>query len=115
MAVKTERRDNSVLQALSDIRVELISIGKDLAVNTTKTGYIEDHLKTLNGKVAAHESRLQLNESSLSLQTQVLTELTTQTKEDKTFWKANKEKFAWLVLGSGFSLLVGYIATHFPR
>lgn len=47
-----ERRDQTVLNHLIDIKT-------GLAENTAETRALTDQVKTLNGKVAGHESRLQ--------------------------------------------------------
>lgn len=54
-----ERRDTTVLKMLQDIQKEQLQQSKDLAINTTKTDSILDQVRTLNGKVIAHETRLQ--------------------------------------------------------
>lgn len=45
---------------VGNIARDTSQIKTDLAVNTTKTGYIEEHLRTLNGKVIKQEERLQI-------------------------------------------------------
>ncbi len=56
---------NAVIGLLTNQSRDLSQIKTDLAVNTTKTAAIEDHLKTLNGKVLKQEERLQkINEAA---------------------------------------------------
>jgi hypothetical protein len=50
---------NVVLGILNNLQRDTSQIKTDLAVNTTKTGYIEDHLRQLNGKVVKQEERQQ--------------------------------------------------------
>jgi hypothetical protein len=68
-------------------------IKSNLAVNTTKTTAIEEHLKTLNGKVAAHESRLQVTEGHDALSNQLLQQVVSQLNEKKS------EKRDWVDWG----------------
>jgi hypothetical protein len=59
-----EHDQQALLVMLSNVQRDTGQIKNDLAVNTTKTGYIEDHLRTLNGKVVKQEERLQAVEKS---------------------------------------------------
>lgn len=55
-----ENQDQSGIMALlANLARDTSQIKTDLAVNTTKTGYIEEHLRTLNGKVVKQEERQQ--------------------------------------------------------
>lgn len=56
----SENQDNAVINLLTNQSRDLSQIKTDLAVNTTKTAAIEDHLNKLNGKVVKQEERLQL-------------------------------------------------------
>lgn len=60
----SDPQDQSVIALLTNITRDTGQIKTDLAVNTTKTGYIEEHLRTLNGKVIKQEERLQAVEKS---------------------------------------------------
>jgi hypothetical protein len=56
---------NAVIGLLTNQSRDLSQIKTDLAVNTTKTAAIEDHLKTLNGKVLKQQDELQqLNDAT---------------------------------------------------
>lgn len=50
---------NAVIGLLTNLQRDTSQIKTDLAVNTTRTGYIEDHLRTLNGKVLKQEEKQQ--------------------------------------------------------
>ena len=50
---------NALLAVLTNVQRDTSQIKTDLAVNTTKTGYIEDHLRQLNGKVVKQEEKQQ--------------------------------------------------------
>lgn len=54
-----DNQDNAVINLLTSITRDTGQIKTDLAVNTTRTGGIEEHLRTLNGKVVKQEERLQ--------------------------------------------------------
>ena len=54
-----EEQSQAVLTMLANVSRDIGQIKTDLAVNTTKTGYIEEHLRTLNGKVIKQEERQQ--------------------------------------------------------
>lgn len=72
---KTERRDTTVLQALTDINNKLAKQGEDLAVNTTETRNIRDRLDKLNGSVSNHDSRLNGIERNQDLLTQAVSNI----------------------------------------
>ena len=63
-----DRRDNTLLNHVIDIKTEL-------AKNTAETSRVGDELRTLNGKVAGHETRLQHAESSFALTAKSVSEL----------------------------------------
>lgn len=54
-----DEQNQAIIGLLTNLGRDTSQIRTDLAVNTTKTGYIEEHLRTLNGKVAKQEERLQ--------------------------------------------------------
>jgi hypothetical protein len=58
-----ERRDQTVLNLLNEIRKEQTDQGKELAANTVETRGLKEEVRTLNGKVVGHETRLQSIES----------------------------------------------------
>ena len=60
-----EDQNQAVISLLNNITRATSQIQTDLAVNTTKTGYIEEHLRTLNGKVSKQEERLQNAEKEI--------------------------------------------------
>jgi hypothetical protein len=72
-----EEQNQTVISLLTNLTRDTSQIKTDLAVNTTKTGYIEDHLRTLNGKVVKQEERQQRTDKELA-------DLTTTTKELKS-------------------------------
>lgn len=54
----------TIITLLTNLTRDVGQIKTDLAVNTTRTGYIEDHLRTLNGKVIKQEERMQVIETN---------------------------------------------------
>lgn len=54
-----DNEQQGVLTMLINIMKDTNKITSDLAVNTTKTSAIEQHLRDLNGKVIKQEERLQ--------------------------------------------------------
>lgn len=67
-----ERRNGDLL-----IMEKLSAMHTELALNTRETSRLADYQKTTNGKVAAHETRLQAIESNQALITNNLAQLTT--------------------------------------
>jgi hypothetical protein len=115
--------DNAVIGLLTNQSRDLSQIKTDLAINTTKTGAIEEHLKTLNGKVATQEVRQQEQAATQALLAQAITSLkdTMQTMETRTekndnIWRENRGKVIWGLIVIGLMLFY-YILTHigFPN
>lgn len=82
------------------------SLGKQdtqIAVIKTINGNTEEHLKTLNGKVQAHESRLQTQEGNNALNATALANLLKRDEQDKSFWERNWEKLFWFALACIFT------------
>ena len=108
MARYARKNEERIMESLDSIKESIGTIKTDLAVNTTRTGNIEEHLKTLNGKVQAHESRLQVQEGAVALNSSIIANLTDSSKATKTFIERNWEKFFWSVLALGWT----YITTQ---
>lgn len=102
----SNRRNGDLL-----ILEKLSSIEVNLALNTQATQNQNDQLIKLNGKVAAHESRLQATESNAALMSSALASLQSQAN-DKTSKAGNWME--WFIKGAivvGFGLLY-YLLTH---
>ena len=54
----SEEQNNAVINLLTNLSRDSSQIKTDLAVNTTKTTAIEEHLRVLNGKVLKHDQEL---------------------------------------------------------
>ena|ERR1041385_9030254 len=57
---------NAIIGILNNLQRDTSQIKTDLAINTTRTGYIEDHLRQLNGKVVKQEERQQQTDKTLT-------------------------------------------------
>lgn len=101
-----ERRNGDIL-----ILEKLGDIHTNLALNTQETKNTTDQLVKLNGKVAAHETRLQSMESNQALTSTALAQLQqTESKKDGTK-NTYVEWFVKGLMGIGF-LLLYYLLTH---
>lgn len=84
----------------------ITSLGKqdtEIAVIKTINSNTEEHLKTLNGKVQAHESRLQTQEGATALNAQILASMVDSNKSNSSFWERNWEKLFWFLLACGWA------------
>lgn len=94
-----ERRQGDLM-----IMDKLSLMHTELALNTRETTRLAEYQKTTNGKVAAHESRLQAIESNQALISNNLATIN-QTKKDWLDWLLK----GLVVLGL---LLAYYLLTH---
>lgn len=104
MTPRTERKNDGIL--MTKIDAILTSLGKqdtEIAVIKTINSNTEEHLRILNGKVQAHETRLQSQEGTSALNAQILANLSEINKETKGFWERNWEKLFWFFLASVFT------------
>ncbi len=99
---QTRKNESAIIAKLGEIAVD-VAVIKNEQVNTN------EHLKTLNGKVATQEGRQQAQEGAVALITQSVSILQgdiTNLKADKTkqeekklnFWERNAEKIILIIL-----------------
>jgi hypothetical protein len=105
-----ERRDNTLLNAILEIQKDTSEIKTSQAVAASKLIDVEDHLKTLNSKVATQEARQQELGSTQTLLTASLSAI--QKKDEKpTFWERNQDKIIWGIVAIVLMLFY-YLLTH---
>jgi hypothetical protein len=111
-----ERRDNTLLNAVLKIQEDTAEIKTSQAVTTSKLIDVEDHLKTLNSKVATQEARAQELGSTQTLLTAAITSIKEKDDKRTTFWQRNQDKIIWGVIGIVLMLFY-YLLTHngFPE
>lgn len=106
MAHRAERKNDTILMGKIDsIITSLNKQDTEIAVIKTINAATESHLGTLNGKVQAHESRLQAQEGSVALNAQILANIVDAAKETRSFWERNWEKLFWFVLAGAWAYL----------
>lgn len=98
-----ERRDNTLLNAILEVQKDTSEIKATIAVNSTRIGNIEDHLKTLNGKVASQEVRQQEQASTQSLLAASITSLQQRDTAQENVWR---EVQRWAVRGMAVIVLM---------
>lgn len=104
----TDRRSTTTNDVLIIGKIDLIiaSMAKQdtkLAVIETKATATEEHLRDLNGKVQAHESRLQVDEGNITLNTRTILALVDASKASQGFWQNNREKMFWFVMACAWA------------
>lgn len=93
---------------------KLESIAIDVAVIKSNQQGTNDHLKTLNGKVATQEGRQQASDNSVALITQtvstqqkqidnLLNQQAGEQKEKLTFWERNADKLFYFALACAWA------------
>ena len=90
---------------IDDIISMLGKQNTEIALIKQTNSQTEEHLKFINGKVQAHESRLQITEGSVAINSKTLVGLIDAGRESKTFWQENWK----VVFGGIITLLVAYI------
>lgn len=100
---------NAVIAILNNLQRDTSQIKTDLAVNTTKTGYIEDHLRQLNGKVVKQEERQQKIEEAQATVTIDVRDLKTSKRRWNDGWLGVLRQFGLFILG----LLSAYIIINY--
>lgn len=81
----------------------LIKISADLATNTQATKNIEEHLRTLNSKVALQEANQSTLKTAFDLQQVTLTGLVDNEKKRVE----NRSRIAWLTVDNIFKFVFG--------
>ncbi len=94
-----ERRDQTLINAVLEIQKDISAIKTSQAVATTKMEAVEDHLKTLNGKVASQEIRQQEQAATQSLLAASIQSLQKKDERDDDFWRENRGKVMWGIIG----------------
>lgn len=77
----------------------LIQMAKDIAETTAIAKNIDRQLLSLNGKVAAHESRLQSLEGTYAITAQSVAKLNEHTSTIRTTTWRIVEKSLWAIIG----------------
>jgi hypothetical protein len=104
---RQERKNETLMMAKIDMI--LANQGKqdiEIAIIKTKSEGTEAHLKTLNGKVYNMESRQQVIEGSVAVNSQTIKTLAESSAKQATFWERNWEKLFWFVLASAFTVFL---------
>lgn len=84
--------ETTMITLLTNLTRDVGQIKTDLAVNTTKTGFIEEHLRTLNGKVIKQEEKQQNTDTALS-------ELVKSKRRWDDGWRGASKQAGLFVLG----------------
>lgn len=100
----SERRDTTVLNHLIDIK-------SGLAENTAETKALTDQVRTLNGKVAGHESRLQSLESDKAVNAYRNSSVEKTADGRTELFRRWTDRVAWGIFIL-FLLLFYYLLTH---
>jgi uncharacterized protein HemX len=83
----SQQSDTIIIEKLGELKT-------NLALNTQSTENIEGHLVQLNGKVAAHESRLQSNEGSIALMSSSISQMQVDMKSNR---RTRQDWLDWLI------------------
>lgn len=102
---------NAIIGILNNLQRDTSQIKTDLAVNTTRTGYIEEHLRTLNGKVIKQEEKQQAADQERLVLKEEVSELRQSKRRWNDGWLGVLKQVALVALGVCASLLVYYL-TH---
>lgn len=118
MPQDNRENDKIILDRLEKIQDDVTKTKIDMALNTKSTLDIEDHLKTLNGKVLTNQNSIAAVQAQATLAATFITESKEAEKkaqqklEQKLDGKSqNYNKVYWLILGIGLTLL-GRIITY---
>ncbi len=107
----SDNQDNAVINLLTSITRDTGQIKTDLAVNTTKTAAIEDHLKQLNGKVVKQEAKSQLLADAEEKNTKFREDREAkQAKNKDRFWNF-MEKLLWAII-PGLAIALWKVAEY---
>lgn len=113
-----DRRENDIiiLEEIRNLQKDVSRIDINLALNTQETSRLAKYQELMNGRVAGHESRMQVVEGAQALSATTLAAL--QTKEHDRDGKKS-DWIDWLLKGLvvvGLSLIY-YLLTHngFPN
>lgn len=93
-----ENENPAVIQLLTNLGRDVGQIKTDLAVNTTKTAAIEDHLKTLNGKVVRQEAAIQVLNNDNRDTKAFVTEQQNMKRRKSDNWRGLIEKILLIII-----------------
>ena len=97
--------DKVILDRLDKIQDTSTQTQINLALNTRATQGVEEHLKTLNGKVAAHETRMQSVEGAQAITSTAVAEIK-QSNSDKVKQRSSDyDKVKWIAIGLGITFI----------
>jgi hypothetical protein len=102
----SRKNEEIMMDKIDSIIASLGRQDTEIAVIKTINGNTEEHLKVLNGKVLAHETRLQAQEGGAALNSQNLAKLVEESKTSRSFWERNWEKLFWFAIASGWAYFV---------
>lgn len=111
-----ERRQNDILilEKLDKIQEDISKTKIDLALNTQETTRLADYQRVTNGKVAAHEARLQSIEGANAITSTTLAEI----KQDKKKREDNRSviytRIFWAIAGA-VMVLAGRVLTYLEQ
>ncbi len=101
---RAERQNEVVMMKKIDEIISILGIqSTKIAVIETKAIATEEHLRTLNGKVQGHESRLQAQEGIVALNTRIIGSFVDAAKESRGFWERNWEKLFFFILACAWA------------
>jgi hypothetical protein len=90
---------NAVIAILNNLQRDTSQIKTDLAVNTTKTGYIEEHLRTLNGKVVKQEEKQQKADEERGKLSMTVKDLVSSKRRWNEGWQGLLKQLGLFALG----------------
>lgn len=101
-----QENQNSIIAMLSNITRDTGQIKTDLAINTTKTGYIEEHLRVLNGKVVKQEERQQLTDKELQGSRNTIGQLVNSKRRWDDGWLGALKQLGIFILGLASAYII---------
>lgn len=96
--------DKVILDRLEKIQESQTKFAVDLALNTKATGDIEDHLRTLNGKVLTNQNSIAALQSQAVLTSTFIANAEKAKEKKADDRSANMNKLWWLVIGIGVAV-----------
>ncbi len=95
--------DNIILDRLDKLQETSTKTQIDLALNTRATQGVEEHLKTLNGKVAAHETRMQSVEGAQAITSTAVARIQGDDDDKRKTRRSDYNKLKWILIGLAFT------------
>ncbi|MBA3756488.1 MAG: hypothetical protein H0X02_09775 [Nitrosomonas sp.] len=97
--------DKIILDRLDKLQETSTKTQIDLALNTRATQGVEEHLKTLNGKVAAHETRMQSVEGAQAITSTAVAEIKQINLDTFKKRSSDYDKVKWIAIGLGITFI----------